>query len=387
MSDDLMDSILGELATPQGRPRIESMEEAPEEKEVRGRAVMATILGDKLGLGRPLSDDELKVALAIQERQRANRPRLIVDDNGIGLGQILDTAPPSQYVGEVEKYLLDKSAAGLEVGGDEFRTRMAMQRAEQATLQQQAPFARDVPPSIMGAMLGSQATVRTGAAPSLNSAIPRGEKIEVARWTGEDAETGPVTITLTPVENIRLSGGPPWPGTGGIGVRPIGIVQFGTSGWLQTVECDISSGVQFTVHGSAITVSVALDGGGTAFSAGALLSMRLAGLISFKPVFRTTPIYRTIFFDPLTATEQTITVPAFAKSVWFYRQNPASAAVTLDFCASTPTVTTDPRYTYLLAAGAQMTAPIPIAGDVTRMLITKTAGADSNACAIFELNL
>lgn len=108
---DPMESIFDELSAPaRALSRAQAEPTSPEEKEARTRDAMATVLGHKLGLGRSLSDDELRVALAMERQRRAdlqllggggNSRRMIVDDGGIGLGQIDNLKQDSEYIDKI----------------------------------------------------------------------------------------------------------------------------------------------------------------------------------------------------------------------------------------------------------------------------------------------
>jgi len=112
--------------------------------------------------------------------------------------------------------------------------------------------------------------------------------------------------------------------------------------------------------------------------------MKLAGMLSFYPVIRTTPVTRTKYIDFIAAIAVNVVVPAFAKNVSVWRGGVSTVALTLDFKDTAGNV----LYTFLLAAGSSMTDPIPLSDDVASIDVTKTAGADNafDVRLIFELS-
>ncbi len=98
--------------------------------------------------------------------------------------------------------------------------------------------------SVLRGLLGSQINMN----PNLQPAT-------VAYWVGNDeSETLPVTVTFgTPQTLNQLQT------INRLTARPYGIVQFGSRDMLLQAEVDIGRGTQFTVHGSSVTLQVAMD--------------------------------------------------------------------------------------------------------------------------------
>lgn len=269
-----------------------------------------------------------------------------------------------------------------ETGGDELAMEALMQQHERSQLSQGSP----APASATKGVLGSSALVAASlsdAAPQVYGGISiapaRGvtkdvQTVQVASWNADnDFETRPVTIMF---QNIVTALGAT---TGGL--RPFGLVQVGTRDSSAPIYVDIARGCMFTIAASNVAVFVGLDP--VAASNANRNQMQLAGMISFMPVVRTTPIYRTVYLDYLAGTTLSVNVPPFANRVWLVRDNIATVAVSLDFRDSNLVEI----YQHTLAAGAQMTTPIPLSSDVAVIDVTKTAGNSSEARLIFELGL
>ncbi len=281
-----------------------------------------------------------------------------------------------------------KHQAMEEAGGDD----LAAHVIYRDSVGKQLPPDSPAPPSATKGSLGSSALVSTYAsdqAPqvyggvSTNPAVGFAKNVspaEVARWNADnDFETRPVTITF---QNITATPITSKAAIIPVGLRPFGLVQFGTSSASSPLYVDIGRGCQFTVAASAVSVAVGVDP--VASNSQTLINqMQLAGMISFNPVVRTTPIYRTVYIDDLEGSTLQINVPPFANRVWFFRAAPASVGASLVFQDSTANTV----YEVDLAAGAQMTTPIPLTSDIAFISVAKTAGANNYARLVFELGL
>lgn len=257
--------------------------------------------------------------------------------------------------------LRDRAIAAYGPNGqllDDFDQLWQLQRGQQEALNKQAPFVRTNPYSTLNGILGGRATVTSG-----------GQAKTVAYWVGEDAETTPVTVTLGPIGLLTQAA---WDSN--TSYRPYAIVQFGTRGYISTVQVDIANGCQFTVSGSQVTVQVAMD---PADSGDANGTMDLYGVLSFQQIVRTTPITRTKYV----ISNDNYDVPAFAKSVQYWRK-PQSSAATLTFLSATGQAFGS-IYAYVIAANGYNLDPIPLPNDVVAI---GTSG-DTTGRLIFQLSL
>lgn len=297
-----------------------------------------------------------------------NTRRMIVDDGGIGLGQIDNVKEESEYIDEIDKYLLDKSKALQAVGGDEFYGRIQMGQNARVELNQQAAFTRNNPASIVESMMGGQATRKSGQPP-----------VMVANWIGKSIESCIVNVVFTPVGQVTDANRT----VSGLGqfLRPYGIVRWGNEGALAIAEVDIGTGRQFSVGGSMVSLSVAMEEiPGTNIYDG---SMTLAGMLSIGTVARAgSPITRTLYLDDIVGGgTATFRVPPFAKKVSLWR-TPVTSAATLRLWGAGSTL----EYSFLLAANAYMLDPIPLSDDIIFVQVNDTGGAGLDGRLIFELD-
>ncbi|MDO8631073.1 MAG: hypothetical protein Q7R41_11335, partial [Phycisphaerales bacterium] len=233
---------------------------------------------------------------------------------------VLDNAATSQIVDRVNQSPFEDDFVAAErlrqesqIGPhgkpvDEFDAKFQQAEGEQAALQQQAPFVRVNPVSIMKSVLGAQVTLK------------HGEERVVARWDGEDAESTAWTVTVGPVETagIALTG----PGTPRF--RPYALVQWGTRGFLITAKIDIGRGCQLTINASTIVLTMGLT-----VSNSTTATIALTGMLSPLPCVRTGKITCTEYATPPINDAVQVIVPAFAKNVQVYRNN-ATVPIVID---------------------------------------------------------
>ena len=242
-----------------------------------------------------------QVVGAVAETQAA--PSAYVEFNG-AFSEIRDPL----RVGENDDFhemVQQRHDAMVEGKGEDLARDVILRDQAHAALAKAAPFARINPSSSIQAVLASNATVTPPAVGTLLQSIISGAP-QVAAWYGEDdSETLPVTVTFGPV------GLPPFK-VGIKSLRPFGIVQFGTRTTMNQFEVDIGVGCQFTISGSQVLVSVALDipASGTVAS-----SLTLSGMISFYAAQRSFPLTRTRYIDQLATQHNSggIIVPPFAR--------------------------------------------------------------------------
>lgn len=180
-----------------------------------------------------------------------------------------------------------------------------VQRGEEwQQLNQQAPFLRTNPVSVLNGILGNQIVLASG------------EQGDVANWEGDDAETGPVTVVLGP-SNGEITYDPA--GGGGAALitpmRAYAEIRFGTKGFSTLLRVDVGTGCQLSLNASAVRVTLvmpsAIDG---------LQNQRqpLTGMLSFRAPLRTAPLTYTVYHDDEIGTLSNFAfgiVPPFAKTL------------------------------------------------------------------------
>lgn len=191
--------------------------------------------------------------------------------------------------------------------------------AKHAMLNREAKFVRNNPPSVLKGTLGNQV------------ALIANQRQQVAAWTGDDAETTPVTVTIASVEAQPYQTDNP--GADYAPQRPYAILQFGTRSSLVTAEIDVGVGCQFTIGASMVTLQMALAIGPVANPTVPQVPRVLAGMLSFHPIVRTQDITRTIYCidDVASASAINYDIPAFAKSLKIIRANNGLLAGLLRF--------------------------------------------------------
>lgn len=228
--------------------------------------------------------------------------------------QVADPAPQGIYKSDWDELLENRGKAAIGPNGellDDFDQEFELlnkQRADQAAT---APPTNTNPPSSATAILGGQTPFVTTAQPQ-----------ELARWVGDDGETTPVTVTIAPynVQNPRQEP---------FSFRNYAIVQFGTRGFLSTVEVDVSRGCQFTVSGSSVIVQVATEG--TALFTTGLQSPPLVAMLSFNQIVRTSKLTRTKWVATNDAHSGVFSIPPFAKTLEAVWINSPGTLMTITF--------------------------------------------------------
>jgi hypothetical protein len=291
------------------------------------------------------------IAHAIAEQQAVEQTEATTD-----LGYTSDTFD-----------IADRIAASA-LYADTLDQKVAMRHAEWQRLNDQAPFVRAAPPSVLRGILGNQAEVVAG-----------GPLKDVANWEGEDAETCEVTITLAPVipPEIALPS-PLW--------RPFARVFWGTKAMSAQAEVDVGLGTQFSLTASSVRVQVGLDEvpAGTAIK-----PLTMIGMISFGSVNRQVPLTRTIYMDLATAPpslESFARVPAFAKALKVVR---GGITGTYQFKLYFNAFNGTNVYQYEQAANTYMNDAQPLTPETAGVFIENMSGPGAaNTCRlIFELSL
>lgn len=335
------------------------------------------------GKPRPTSMDGMKALTAefmrhVQRQnelhaQQAQRPSWeeVPDDRDTHLindgatVQIADarSGGPSDFDELVEA----RASAVAEFGGDELAGYAQHQHNEVAALGAAAPWMRTNPLSVVSAIIGGQA-------------VPNGQQFEAATqpvqlcsWNGEDPDTKNVIVNIAAVTLKQADGAAGF-------FESYGIVQFGTRGFLNTVEVDV--GQQFVVGASTVIVQV------KAFLApqtlDSILPPTFVGMLSFGNTNRTAPLTRTKYIDTAVpgGTPVIVTVPPYAKNVVVWRFGTGTPGMTILFEAADGST----LYDFTIAAGAYMTTPIPLTPDVFQLAITPATNPIVGR-VIFELGL
>jgi hypothetical protein len=274
--------------------------------------------------------------------------------------QIVDTKPEGIFEDDWDRLLRDREAAAIGPNGellDDFDQEFQLGVQKSAEAAAQAPPTNQNPASATTAILGGQATPTAGQ-PSL----------EVARWVGQDSEATNFTITAQPIRPPTVINPP----NGNISANAFLIIQWGVRSYTWTIEVDIGTGVELTLTGSFVSVSIAVDPGFVVTQ-----GQQITAGISFREGNRTSLLTRTIY--DYTGGAQSVSIPPFAKKVFLV---PSSATATISFNFQQPDATV--TYTGTIPAATVPPAAIIIPPGSTILNFQPSGGT---AQAIFELNV
>lgn len=266
---------------------------------------------------------------------------------------------------DFEQLAYEREQALVEAGGDDLAREVIFNNRARSRAQANQTISGN-PSSAQKSVMGTTAQV---ASNTLADTAPT-----VAYWTADDdAESRCVGVTFAML--------PVSPYFGAYEVKPFGVVQFGTRGLLALAEVDIGVGCRFSVEASQVILQVCQDPIG---SGGNASTLTLSGMLSFGSVSRPTPMTRTVYIENLLSGTTTAGIPIkpFAKSVSFWRA-PVASDVTIEFHNSSLGL----LYSYVLAANTIMADPIPLANDVTQIIINASgAGNITHGRLIFNLS-
>lgn len=307
---------------------------------------------------------ENEAAAVIEEEEIDPRVDQSSIDRGVHLindgGSIQITEPLSEGIYEDDWNHLLRERAQAAVGPqgqllDDFDQEFELRNRAQQDLIDLAPFSRTNPISVLKGSLGGQKIFTVEG--QVN------EWHQVAFWSGDDAETTPVTVTLANQGRISV------PGMAVVNsVSTDARVTFGTKGMSAQVIVDMSRGCQFTVSGSEVRVEIRSNA-----------PVIASASLSFRACTHQQPITRTI---QIATGSLSTAVPAFAKSLTIWRL-PVANAVTVNFLDNNGST----RYSYLLAASAYNLDPLPIGNEISDISVTDTGGGGISAGSALIFNL
>ena len=272
--------------------------------------------------------------------------------------QIADPLHEGVFEDDWNRLLRDRARASIGPNGellDDFDTEFQLKGKTHQELIENAPFARTNPVSVLNGSLGGEKIFKVVS--DLN------QWHQVAFWSGDDAETTPVTVSLFNKGRVSV--------VGFATVESVSVdarIRFGTKGIADEVEVDVNNGCQLTVSGSE--VAVALRSNAPVIASAAL---------SFRQITHQQPITRTV---QIATGALNVSVPKFAKSVVIWRL-PVANAVTVEFRDYGGNI----RYSYLLAANAYNLDPLPIGNEIVAINVTDTGGGGVSAGSALIFNL
>lgn len=272
----------------------------------------------------------------------------------------------SNYDDNIDELDLAETVAEMNPTSDQLQHLANLHAIKHEMLNRQAPFSRTNPPSVLKGTLGNQYSFSPG------------EQKQVAAWTGEDAETLPVSICFAKINDPNTPRNVNW-------CKPygVGIIQFGTKSSLLTAEVDIGLGCQLTVPASMVTLQIRSVPRTIAALAVDPFPMIFSGMLSFNPILRTQPVTRTVFSDDPLALATSFRIPAFAKSLRVVKRDAAQLArqaiITFfddDF---------GPCGYFVIAAATQQADSFMVPPNATSFTITDAIAVNIGCAAIFEL--
>lgn len=272
---------------------------------------------------------------------------------------------------DFDELVAQRQQAMVEAGGDDLAAHAIMQGVARNSLAQEAPFTRDNPPTATNALLGGQCTIQAGQDP-----------VEIARWSGNDAETTNITITLG---QFQLASTRQSDFHKPIQARPYAIVQWGTRGLSMKAFVDAMAGTQFTIGASYVSLSMAMQPlqdypSNTAVAVPLLLS----GMLSFRTIERQTPLTYTYYNDNFVTSVPNIPVPAFAKTFTLYWDEGGAGTVDISMEDVGNTLVATAKG---LSSDAAQAKTILIPDNVTKLAPSNIVGVGGHVQVIFGLNL
>jgi hypothetical protein len=296
-----------------------------------------------------------------------DRPAHILDFGGANMQIVDEQVDNKPFKDDWDHMVEQRERAKVGPNGEhlgDFDQLYQLPGAQAQALQEQAPFARtNVPPSVVGQILGGQASL------AVDPVALKDVETEVCAWQGaDDAETSPVTVLFGPVgAAYTFNQGP-----NTLPLRPYGLVKFGTRGFLLEAKVDIGQGCQLTVPGSQVRVTVGLEAPATVPGGTVSPPVTLTGMLSFLVTQRQKPITRTIYVDNLgPGADQIVTVPNFAKDLIVIRDHDNTIVCHVNFMNSRGTNV----YRFDLASGFFQTVPVILTGEVAQVDIVNDDGA------------
>lgn len=236
-----------------------------------------------------------------------------------------------------------------------------MEREENQAI---SPHANVNPSSWDRGLLGGAVLVQ----PNVDTTL-EGPLQPVVFWPGDDRETLPVLITLTPqlLPNAAAQGPV---------IRPFARIRWGTRNGEFTADVDIGAGVQLALGASSVYVDVGLDASSnTAFN--------IFGGLSFWSADKATPALRTAYIDSLAgAGTKAIDRPRFATTIQAFERTDTTVIYTLNFL-DTGNTTIASR---IIAANGYLASPIALPNDCRTINVVSGSGSPSNARLTFGLS-
>jgi hypothetical protein len=347
-----------------------------DQRAILGRTVLvddgaSQQMEETIDLDDPVEVDESPFGPAILDNDGYPNNRPAVEQE-LEFGHTLES-PDDEYGDDLEHEAQQRQEAEDTVGAgaSDLTVLNRLQEVKKREQAARSPYININPESAARALLGNGLDVT--AEPGEVS--PQFK--QVASWGGVDVETRPVSIMFAPVKQIIYP--PPLVATP-MFFRPVGRIFFGTGGFTNQIDIDMARGCQLTVPASQVTLQVGLDGVPLASQA---VQMTLGGSISFMPIIRTTPITRTIYFDPLGGgLSLPVIIPFFAKRVTLLTA--AGGAMTIEFTDAA--VATVIASVIIASSAASLAIPVNIPNDATFVAISN-AGGPVEARLIFELSI
>lgn len=327
------------------------------------RVLVARFLAEAMRGAQP---QEPQLIGADQAQHAEHKINLLRDSGGL-----VDIADPETEDSDFGEFVRQRASALEQAGGDDLVAAVIHREGDAAKLTAQAPFQRtDAPPSVVGAVLGNVANLTWG------------ESKQLAQWSGPDADTRPLTVTIGLVELI-------WNTPAGVAFggefRPYATLLWGSGGFSYTAEVDLGRGAQWTVGASSAFLTLTLPHS-TDEPAG--VSIKVAGSFSYQPCVRTAPLTRTVYIDSTPLSNLVTEVPPFAKKVTVWRSN-AKAAIEIELFGMSP------GDSFIVARAAAASIPettvpdaILLQGNPKTIGIANLSVAETTRCmCVFELDL
>lgn len=289
----------------------------------------------------------------------------------------------SPYQSDFEHMIAMREAAHVGPDGsflDDLDQKFRVMELEKAEQDAKSPQVSINPASWDRGSLGGIAAAQpnligfSGPTPIPDPTAP-GQLNTIVFWPGDDRESCPVTITLSPLIGSVVEGAPVVAVTDTV-ERPVARIRWGTKNGQFTADVDVGTGVEFCVEAASVYVSAYMDKGST-------VPMNLMASIGFYAAARLSPATRTVYIDNLGVGDvERIVRPNFATAITGFERPDATDQYVITMYTINGTTIIGQR---VIAPSNYLDTPLVLPNDCYYVDVTNNGGGTSSSRIIFGL--